>query len=93
MHYLSKFIGQTRSLTVPDIGIMLITTILMLRNGESVLSDIWRNRANRRPLKSLLLYWAVLHLGPASIGLGSGLPAYLFAATTDWGEIQLFGLR
>ena len=64
----------------------------MLRNVEKALNDIWRNRANRRPLQSFLLYWAVLSLGPIAIGLGLGIRAYLFAATNDWGDIHLFGL-
>ena len=92
VQYLSTFIDQARSLTVFGVGILLVTAVLMLRNIEKALNDIWRNRANRRPLQSFLLYWAVLSLGPAAIGLGLGVRAYLFAATHDWGGIQLFGL-
>ena len=36
----------------------------MLRNIEKALNGIWRNRANRRPLQSFLLYWAVSALAP-----------------------------
>ena len=92
VQYLSTFIDQARSLTVFGVGILLVTAVLMLRNIEKALNDIWRNRANRRPLQSFLLYWAVLSLGPAAIGLVLGVKAYLFAATNDWGGIQLFGM-
>lgn len=92
VQYLSTFIAQARSLTVFGVIILLISAILMLRNVEKALNDIWRNRANRRPLQSFLLYWAVLSLGPIAIGLGLGIRAYLFAATNDWGGIHLFGL-
>ncbi len=92
VQYLSTFIDQARSLTVFGVGILLVTAVLMLRNIEKALNDIWRNRANRRPLQSFLLYWAVLSFGPAAIGLGLGVRAYLFAATNDWGGIQLCGL-
>ena len=92
VQYLSTFIDQARSLTVFGVGILLVTAVLMLRNIEKALNDIWRNRAHRKPLQSFLLYWAVLSLGPAAIGLGLGVRAYLFAATNDWGGIQLFGL-
>ena len=64
VQYLSTFIGQARSLTVFGVAILLITAILMLRNVEKALNDIWRNRANRRPLQSFLLYWAVSALAP-----------------------------
>ena len=92
VQYLSTFIDQARSLTVFGVGILLVTAVLMLRNIEKALNDIWRNRANRRPLQSFLLYWAVLSLGPAAIGLGLGVRAYLFAATNDWGGIESVGL-
>jgi membrane protein len=92
VQYLSTFIGQARSLTAFGVAILLVTAILMLRNVEKALNDIWRNRANRKPLQSFLLYWAVLSLGPAAIGLGLGVRAYLFAATNDWGGLQLFAI-
>ena len=90
--YLSAFISQARSLTVFGVVILLVSAILMLRNVEKALNDIWRNRANRKPLQSFLLYWAILSLGPAAIGIGLGVRAYLFAATNDWGGLHIFGL-
>ena len=90
--YLSTFIAQARSLTLFGVAILLITAILMLRNVEQALNDIWRNQANRKPLHSFLLYWAVLSLGPAAIGLGLGLRAFLFATTNEWGGLQDYGI-
>ena len=92
VQYLSTFISQARALTAFGVIILLVSAILMLRNVEKALNDIWRNRANRKPLASFLLYWAVLSLGPAAIGFGLGIRAYLFAATNDWGGLHLFGL-
>ena len=90
--YLSTFIEQARSLTLFGVAILLITAILMLRNVEQALNDIWRNQANRKPLHSFLLYWAVLSLGPAAIGLGLGLRAFLFATANEWGGLQDYGI-
>jgi membrane protein len=90
--YLSTFIEQARSLTLFGVAILLITAILMLRNVEQALNDIWRNQANRKPLHSSLHYWAVLSLGPAAIGLGLGLRAFLFATTNEWGGLQDYGI-
>ena len=55
VQYLSTFIAQARSLTIFGVIILLVSAILMLRNVEMALNDIWRNRANRRPLQSFLL--------------------------------------
>ena len=90
--YLTTFIAQARSLTLFGVAILLITAILMLRNVEQALNAIWRNQANRKPLHSFLLYWAVLSLGPAAIGLGLGLRAFLFATTNEWGGLPHFGI-
>ncbi|MDG2460815.1 MAG: YihY family inner membrane protein [Luminiphilus sp.] len=92
VQYLAKFISQARSLTLFGIAILLATAILMLRHVERALNDIWRNRTNRKPLQGFLLYWAVLSLGPAAIGLGIGAKAYLFAVTHEWAGFPAFGV-
>lgn len=92
VEYLTTFIAQARSLTLFGVAILLITAILMLRNVERALNDIWRNQANRKPLHSFFLYWAVLSLGTAAIGLGLGLRAFLFATANEWGGLQYFGI-
>ena len=92
VQYLSTFISHARSLTLFGVAILVVTAVLMLRNVEKALNEIWQNRVNRRPLQSVLLYWTVLSLGPIAIGLGLGARAYLFAATNDWGELNVLGL-
>ena len=72
VQYLSTFISQARSLTLAGVAILLVTAILMLRNVEQALNEIWQNRVNRRPLQGVLLYWTVLSLGPVAIGLALG---------------------
>ena len=69
VQYLSTFIEHARSLTVFGVAILFVTAILMLRNIEKALNDIWRNRANRKPLRSFFLYWTVLSLGPLALSL------------------------
>jgi len=92
VQYLSAFISQARSLTLFGVAILVVTAVLMLRNVEAALNEIWQNRVNRRPLQSVLLYWTVLSLGPIAIGLGLGARAYLFAVTNEWAGLDLLGL-
>ena len=92
VQYLSAFISQARSLTLFGVAILVVTAVLMLRNVEAALNEIWQNRVNRRPLQSVLLYWTVLSLGPIAIGLGLGARAYLFAVTNEWAGLDVLGL-
>jgi len=92
VQYLSAFINQARSLTLFGVAILVVTAVLMLRNVEAALNEIWQNRANRRPMQSVLLYWTVLSLGPIAIGLGLGARAYLFAVTNEWAGLDVLGL-
>jgi membrane protein len=41
VQYLSAFISQARSLTAFGVVILLVSAILMLRNVEKALNDIW----------------------------------------------------
>lgn len=78
--YLHSFSQQAKNLTGFGILILTITAVLMLRNVERAFNTIWRNRTNRGPVSSVLLYWAVLSLAPVMLGLGLGIQAYLYAA-------------
>ena len=90
--YLETFMEQARSLTVFGLVILLFTAVMMLRNIERALNDIWRNRATRNPIQSFLLYWAMLSLAPAAIGIGLGVHAYVFAATNHLAGLNDFGV-
>lgn len=78
--YLSSFSHQAKNLTGLGIAILAVTAVLMLRNVERAMNNIWRTRENRGAIASFLLYWAVLSLAPIIIGLGLGVRAYLYAA-------------
>ena len=90
--YLSSFSEQAKNLTGAGIGILAITAVLMLRNVERAFNNIWRNRENRGPVSSFLLYWAVLSLAPMLIGLGIGVQAYLYAAANAIAGIDILGI-
>lgn len=75
--YLEDFSRQAKNLTGPGIAFLLITAVLMLRNIEKALNQIWRASENRSPISSFMLYWAVLSLGPITIGLALAISTYL----------------
>ncbi|MGL4566356.1 MAG: YihY family inner membrane protein, partial [Halioglobus sp.] len=91
--YLDDFSQQARNLTGPGIVFLVVTAILMLRNIESALNQIWRASENRGPVSSFLLYWAVLSLAPIMIGLALALSTYLSAFTHALEQYDVIGVE
>jgi len=75
---LAQFAQQARSLTLVGVIFLFITALLMMRSIEAALNRIWQVRSGRKFLASLLIYWAVVTLGPLLIGVGLALSSYLY---------------
>ena len=90
--YLNDFSQQAKNLTGPGIAFLLITAVLMLRNVEKSFNLIWRTKEHRGALSSFLLYWAVLTLAPATIGLAFGLATYLASFANSLEAYDVLGV-
>lgn len=75
--YLDSFSQQARNLTAISLGLLAISAYSTLRNIEKTFNRIWRTRENRKGLNTLLLYWAILTLGPVLLGAGLLMTTYL----------------
>ncbi|MGS2724611.1 YihY family inner membrane protein [Porticoccus sp. GXU_MW_L64] len=74
--YLTSFMAQARKLSVVGIGVLIVTSYLMLANIEKTFNKIWGTAGGRKGLSSFLLYWAILSLGPVLLGVGLSINAY-----------------
>ncbi|WP_231883788.1 YihY family inner membrane protein, partial [Alcanivorax sp. HI0044] len=77
LDHLQSFAKQAANLTGLGIVFLVITSILMLSTVEQTLNRIWKVQTPRKGLTSLLMYWAVLSLGPICLGLGLAISSYL----------------
>ncbi|MFP4208552.1 MAG: virulence factor BrkB family protein [Wenzhouxiangella sp.] len=77
--YLTEFVGRTAGLTGAGTAFLIITAILLMASIEKSLNRIWRVRNQRRPVSRLVIYWAVLTLGPLMVGASLALTSYLAA--------------
>jgi membrane protein len=75
--YLDQFSSQARSLSFVGVGILVITSYLMLINIEKVFNRIWATPGRRKGVVSFLLYWGILSLGPMLIGATIAINTYL----------------
>ena len=61
---------------------LIFTSIAMMNLIERVFNRIWRVRQERRWTKRLLVYWAIVTLGPLLVGVSLTVTSRLFMATS-----------
>ncbi len=77
--YLDQFIARSTSLTGTGTLFLVVTAIILMATIEKSLNRIWRVDRVRHPTSRLVMYWAVLTLGPMLLGGSLGLTSYLAA--------------
>ncbi|SEI37308.1 membrane protein [Allopseudospirillum japonicum] len=76
-NYLASFSEQARQLTAIGVTFLFITAVLMIRNIEASFNEIWKAPRARKGLTSLIIYWALLSIGPILLAIGFGLSSYI----------------
>lgn len=77
--YLDQFITRSTGLTGTGTLFLVMTAIILMATIEKSLNRIWRVDRVRHPTSRLVMYWAVLTLGPMLLGGSLGLTSYLAA--------------
>ena len=77
--YLRSFSDQARQLSLPSLALLAVTALLMLVTIEKTLNEIWRVKEPRHGFQRLLMYWAVLTLGPILGGCALAISTYVFS--------------
>lgn len=91
LSYLNEFSRQANNLTAIGIVFLVVTSVLMLRTIERTMNRIWMVSVPRKGLTSLLMYWAVLTLGPLLLGAGLGISSYLTSMALVTDTVQFLG--
>ncbi|MCF3629470.1 YihY family inner membrane protein [Thalassospiraceae bacterium LMO-SO8] len=79
--HFDKFVRNTTTLSAVGIIALALTAVLLLGTIESALNTIFRVTRPRRLGPRLLVFWAIITLGPLLLGASFSLSAYFFAAT------------
>ncbi|MDD9879079.1 MAG: YihY family inner membrane protein [Magnetovibrio sp.] len=90
--YFDQFIGNTTSLSAVGIVALALTAVLLLGTIEADLNSIFRVDRPRPLASRLLVFWAMITLGPLLLGASFSLSTYFFAATEWMGVDILKGL-
>jgi membrane protein len=83
MRYVNEFARQATRLTAVGVIFLGLTALSMIITVDRVLNDIWRVR-DRRPLaQRVLVYWAIITLGPILIGASLTASSYVWSLSAD----------
>ena len=64
------FVEKVRSLTVTMFLAVFVTSLLLMQTMEKALNRIFATKPSGRFMKKVLMYWAVLTMGPLLVGGG-----------------------
>jgi len=88
--YLQTFTEKTGGMTTLGIVGLGVTAVMLLATIEDALNRIFRVREKRPFVSRLLMFWALLTLGPLLMGASLSLSTY-FYALTNWMPVDGVG--
>jgi len=83
---LNKFVGNAGKLTTFGLLFLLIASLLALSTIEDAFNDIWGVPRGRRLTQRVLVYWAVLSLGPLLIVTSLSISSYFSTFTNIFAD-------
>ncbi len=98
--YMTTFLDSIGSLTLPGTIGLIITALLLMFRIEVAFNRIWRVEKSRALTNRIVMYWAVLTLGPLLIGAALALSAQKVMGalgleggiTGGWSRLGIFAL-
>ncbi len=91
--YLHEFSANAGSLTVWGLIFLIISTLFLLATIEDTFNDIWQVKAGRPFVQRLLVYWAMLTLGPILIAISLSVSSYLLSLSVINDQAVLVGIK
>jgi membrane protein len=76
--YLNQFASKAKGLTTAGMIVLFVTSVMTMMTVESALNTIWRVPKPRPFAQRVLVYWAIITLGPLLIGVSLSISSYVF---------------
>jgi len=73
--YLEGFLASVGKLTLPGMLVLILTALLLMVRIERAFNLVWRVPTARSIRNRVIMYWAVLTLGPLALGAAIALSA------------------
>lgn len=81
LHYLGQSAFKARGLTIVGLLILTGTAISTMLTIDRALNTIWRVRRSRPFSQRVLVYWAVITIGPVLLAISLTITSYLASAS------------
>lgn len=75
--YTQQFSTNAAKLTAVGIGLLVVTSIMLLLTIERAFNDIWRVKRARSVVQRIFIYWTLITVGPVLIGASLTLTSWL----------------
>ena len=86
--YFDGFVQNTASLSAVGIIALALTAVLLLGTIEADINTVFRVQKARNLASKMLVFWAMITLGPILLGASFSLSTYFFAAT-QWMGLEI----
>ena len=91
--YITGFLSSVSRLTLPGTFFLIVTALLLMMRIEKAFNLIWRVPVGRSFINRIIMYWAVLTLGPLAMGAATALSAVPVLDTLDMVHSEKAGIR
>ncbi len=81
MGYLTQFASKANRLGLVGVGFLMVTALSLILTIDRTLNAIWRVRRPRPLAQRVLIYWAVLTLGPLLMASSLALTSYALSVS------------
>ena len=79
--YLTQFAGQASRLGVAGLAALFLTALALVLTIDRTLNSIWRVKRPRPLAHRVLVYWAVMTLGPLLLAVSLSISSYVLSAS------------
>jgi membrane protein len=80
--YLTQFSRQASKLGGAGLAVLLVTAIALVLTMDRTLNSIWRVRKPRPLAQRVVIYWAVITLGPLVLAASLAVTSYVLSASS-----------
>jgi membrane protein len=84
MDYLTQFSSKAGALGITGFAFFTFTAVSLVLTIDRTLNDIWRVRRQRPIGQRVLVYWAMLTLGPLVMGASVAAMSYVVTRSRGW---------